>query len=144
MKDCFKCGENKPLSAFYRHARMGDGHLNKCKQCTKKDVSGNYRANRDYYAEYDKIRNATSERKFRIVSNTKSWRKANPMKSVAHRAVSAAIRNGSLKRLPCQNCGETAHVHGHHDDYSKPLDVMWLCARCHSARHAHLKSMELN
>ena len=45
LKKCFKCNIKKPKDDFYKHPRMADGHLNKCKECNKKDVGENYRKN---------------------------------------------------------------------------------------------------
>ena len=53
-----------------------------------------------------------------------------------------AIAKGTLIPKPCENCGFVGKtkdgrnlVHAHHDDYSKPLAVHWLCKRCHHAEH---------
>ena len=61
-KRCFKCNAVKPLSDFYKHPRMADGHLNKCKECAKRDVHQNRDEKRDYYILYDRMRNDDPER----------------------------------------------------------------------------------
>jgi hypothetical protein len=57
-KRCFKCGIVKPLDEFYKHQRMSDGHLNKCKECTKKDSSKRYNSliDNDSFLEKERIR----------------------------------------------------------------------------------------
>jgi hypothetical protein len=54
MKKCFKCSRELPLSAFYKHPAMADGHVNKCKDCNKADVRENREKKLDYYREYDR------------------------------------------------------------------------------------------
>jgi len=155
MKKCFKCGATKPLSEFYRHPMMNDGHLNKCKGCTKADVNQNRTAKIDYYREYDRARTDDParvalrkkvaaqrrndpEKRSRDLGSSKAWAERNSDKRAAHNAVNNAVRDGKLKAKPCETCGYGVGVQAHHEDYSKPLDVIWLCKRCHGARHREI------
>lgn len=58
-----------------------------------------------------------------------------PIQDAARRLVQRAVKRGTMTRLPCEVCGETKSE-GHHDDYSKPLDVRWLCRKHHTEHHA--------
>ncbi len=57
-----------------------------------------------------------------------------PEKIAARQAVKIALASGRLKRQPCEVCGATKSQ-SHHDDYSKPIEVRWLCVKCHTAHH---------
>lgn len=58
-----------------------------------------------------------------------------PEKSRARDMVNNAVKSGKLIKLPCEECGSTKRVNGHHDDYSKPLKVVWLCPQHHKLKH---------
>ena len=58
-----------------------------------------------------------------------------PVKVSARIAVNNAVRDGRLKKRPCEACGSTTRINAHHPDYSKPLEVVWLCSICHAATH---------
>lgn len=128
-KKCFKCGEIKTLSHFYRHPRMADGHVNKCKECNKLDVRKNRKDKIEYYRAYDIERGNRQ-----TLEDLQRYREDNPKKYVAHRAVGNAIRKGLITPKPCEICG-SAETHGHHDDYDFPLEVRWLCPPHHFEWH---------
>lgn len=62
------------------------------------------------------------------------YRAKYPEREKAHQAVRGAIRNGILKKQPCEICG-ISDSHAHHDDYEKLLDVRWLCKKHHLQEH---------
>lgn len=130
MKRCFKCGEVKPLHLFYPHKKMADGHLNKCKECTLSDVKQRYDFKPEACAAYERKRSCDPERIALKRKYQQNMRARHPERYAARTAVRNAIRSGRLSRLPCEVCGE-ARTQGHHDDYSRPLDVRWLCFKHH-------------
>ena len=133
-KRCFKCGAVKPIGEFYPHKSMADGHLNKCKECNKIDTKQRYRDHHDKVRAYDKKRNEDPARKAKRLAYQKATRGRNPEKYRARVAVSNAIRDGSLSRMPCKICG-SSKSEAHHRDYSKPLEVEWLCMVHHRQAH---------
>jgi len=67
---------------------------------------------------------------------TSEWKKKNPQKSAAHALVCWATKTGILKRSDvCEECGIKCKTQGHHEDYMKPMDVIWVCKDCHSKKH---------
>lgn len=134
-KSCFKCLKKLPLESFYKHSQMGDGRLNKCISCTKKDVAEHRQNNLEKIRAYDKMRASMPHRMALNKRVLKDYRQKFPERYAATSAVNSALRTGKLIRYPCEICGEKKSV-GHHPDYSRPLDVIWLCQAHHKQLHA--------
>lgn len=137
FKICFKCQLEKPLTEFYKHKQMADGHLNKCKICAKNDVSKHRLENIDSIRQYDRQRGKLKNRREKAALLISKWRLENPQRRAAHIAVGNAVRDGRLIPWPCMLCGNKAEAH--HPDYSRPLDVVWLCPPHHKQAHAMVK-----
>jgi hypothetical protein len=101
MKRCFKCLAEKPLSEFYPHPQMGDGHLNKCKECTKKDATNTRAARIEHYRAYDRARGNRQGAEY-----LREYRRKNPLKNRAHQLVSKAVKSGKILPMPCIVCGQ--------------------------------------
>jgi hypothetical protein len=129
-KRCKQCGEQKVIDQFYEHVMMRDGRMNTCKGCLKQYRSDNIERVR----KNDRLRSTKPARKAHNVANTKAWRAANPDRYKAHNKVAYAIKKGALVKQPCTVCGSD-QSHAHHEDYTKPLEVIWLCAIHHKERH---------
>lgn len=75
----------------------------------------------------------------------RGWRKTHPLndsqkkKDIARSYLGVYVRRGKVKKKPCQICGEK-NSQAHHTDYSKPLDVVWLCRRHHLETHKECKT----
>ena len=134
VKKCFKCSVCQPLSEFYRHKAMADGHLNKCKACAKRDMLEHRRTNGDAIRAYDRERSKLPHRIQHCYENTKEYRRRYPERYKANGAVAAALKSVRLVKQPCACCG-AADVEAHHPDYSRPLDVIWLCPLHHKEIH---------
>lgn len=137
MKTCRKCFEDKDLSKFYRHKQMFDSHLNICIECTKKRVSKHRKENIDKIREYDRERGKLPRRIKNTKETTSSRRKENKDYYFSHTKLGDALRGGKiLKPKICSWCTEHhKQIEGHHHDYSKPLEVTWLCSPCHKKLH---------
>lgn len=130
MKTCFKCNRLLPINEFYPHSQMGDGYLNKCKECNKKDVKENYAKRREQYSEYERMRNQDEQRKEMRLQYQRERRAKHPDKYRAWQAISYALRYKKIQRESCKFCGNPKSQ-AHHHDYSRPLDVVWVCFKCH-------------
>lgn len=132
-KQCFKCGLLKPLSMFYRHKAMGDGHLNKCIECAKEDTKRRISTLKsdNQWVESERKRGREKYRRLYVGKNSKNRASYNlkyfekyPEKKFAK------TRAGKLKR-------PSKGVEGHHWSYNEEHyeDVIWMTKKDHMKGH---------
>jgi hypothetical protein len=136
-KRCRKCEADLPRSEFWRHGRAADRLQSWCKTCQRASVATYFENNpgrkSELMAEW-LSRPGNAERQKRHVE---AYKARNPHKRAAHREVEFALRSGDLARpARCEACGKKhERIHAHHEDYDRPLDVIWLCQPCHVLLH---------
>lgn len=154
-KVCVKCYEEKAPEMFIK------GH-NQCRKChnaylviyrkTRSPIvlekraaaqAVYYKKNREKIIAYGASFRKTEEGK-------KTWRRYKEkiknnidmrLKASVRDKTNYAVKIGILKKEPCGRCQSTGLVHAHHEDYSRPLNVVWLCPTHHKERHAELDRM---
>ncbi len=134
MKKCTRCKEEKNSSEFQKRAMSRDGLTSACKKC----LSGYDKSRALLPHRVQARKNYLNTEKGRASSGRakKRWAESNVVKRAAHIILGNALRSGGIVKLDkCEECGSDKKLHGHHDDYSQPLGVRWLCTKCHTEWH---------
>jgi hypothetical protein len=163
MKECRCCKQTKTDNEFYKRARNLDGLYSYCKECTlKKDyydkrehvlkIAAVYRdKNKQNISrreaerrlkdperfEKDKLKHLkwSQKNRYRLNEWQRNWYQNNKEKRRAHVVLSRAIGSGKIMRPnECSECKKQCKPDGHHLDYNKPLEVVWICRACHSRK----------
>lgn len=159
MKICSTCKIEKDEIYFSKRIGAIDGLRGQCKECKNKAYREGYG---DRYSKSDKGKEVRkkyqqsqarriSESKYRrsekgrlkCYNSYKKYKESNPDKVKAHKILNHKIESGLIsKPSKCSYCcKENKLINGHHYDYSKPLDVVWLCPKCH--KDVHLNKIKL-
>lgn len=140
MRRCCSCGQSfKPTGKGYRClcCRRAYDAKWRAKRKESGDPVKSTKMPRAYHRAYeaDYFRDPANRARRAKLAKTYRDDPARRHKHEARWAVQRAIRSGRLVREPCHVCGKR-RVDAHHDDYSKPLMVRWLCRTHHNEFHA--------
>lgn len=148
-KTCNRCNEPKAVDCFSLDRSKKDGLRTLCKACT----ALTYKSPKTLKQTADRMRELRKTEKWKAYykESAKAWRKtpkgqayslvsnrqaaqAHPERHLARKVVNEAVRYGHLEKVPCFCCGDSK-VEARHPDYSRPLDVVWLCQKHHGEIH---------
>lgn len=135
QKVCRGCGELLPLNSFPTDSNRPDGHRAQCRACKSK-YDREHRKIVDPAHTRELHRSSRKNHPEKLAARRRRFRKNHPDKNRAHRMIYKAVRCGRIvKSEICQCCGVSENIEAHHQDYEKPLSVIWLCRGCHRSKH---------
>lgn len=157
-KESFGTYKNRSNILFYREckdcrAKRKSEHYRKNEEAYKLRAKNHFNDNREHHRKLSKEYNEKHrERLSRIAKErytSEEGREANRLRSRKYREnpinklkekargiVNKRIQSGKMvKPETCVECGAFGKVEAHHEDYNKPLEVLWVCKRCHFKKH---------
>lgn len=158
-KTCSQCSEEKLLSDFYNSGRH---HTTRCKPCHNIYMRNWRRENKDAIRirdrergfcekerhrrrQYYQTRKHDPDFRSRKQALCKEAELRHPIKYRTRTILTNAKKYGKvIPNEMCENCGMSEDVTAHHEDYTKPLDVIWLCRACHGKRHQEINDLIRN
>lgn len=137
LQICPRCKYPSLLAQFWRK----NSWCKHCERCRKINYNKEKKAayqkrpeQRKYFAAWMRKNRQTAKGKERNAYYNETYRERWPGRQKARLTLYNAIRSGHIIRQPCIICG-TAKAEAHHPDYSKALEVIWLCMPCHKELH---------
>lgn len=134
---CSKCKQWLKEEDYYEDHGAVNGLKSHCKKCHSsvtiltRDRANARRLNKEYARRKRKNNPVEMRERDRLAAR----KRKKTEKTIARDTLNAAVRCGKIvKPILCSGCGKTKKLTGHHNDYSKPLDVEWLCYECHGMK----------
>jgi len=129
-KICGRCKKTLPLDSFNNDNSRKGGLCGTCRFCLKKTRDENKEAFSGYFKKY------YQENKEKKSGYDKNRYKTHKKEAAAKDKVKYNISKGVIVRPDrCEECNRECKPDAHHEDYNKPLDVVWLCRSCHVTKH---------
>jgi len=132
VRQCSRCQRQLPVAEFVRRTGAPSGMRGVCKQCERIRHRERFDRDRPTKEQYRLTHRAQLAEKRQREHLAKRGTPKHKARDILRHAV---IRGQVSKPSACDRCGLECNPHGHHQDYSLPLNVEWLCAVCHGAEH---------
>lgn len=135
--ECTTCKEVKPEEEFYKHKKGKYGREKYCKPCRLKYARKYREENRDKAYAAQRRWGKKNKKRLREL-DVKSKAKHHDRVSARTHMNNAIYHGIVIRGDKCEDCGSTLNIQCHHFDYSKPLEVVWLCRKCHVLLHKNI------